>query len=227
MVHLGKKKRAVLAILLQHKGKAISSSEIYSGLVKQDTKISKRTVKNTLDEYNQYNKLGNPSLVTKELDKITGRTCFRITPSIDTFIELARNLLITRDSASIFFKSRYAQNFLQDINLINHIEENLNLVFDDKTRDIIHQIIQNSPSALCFGLFSENLLSQKARDTGYLKDNAEHEIRENFISGLLNDLRDKDFFLSDNTRELIINVGMQWKFKEKKESKFNLELRYK
>jgi len=113
------------------------------------------------------------------------------------------------------------------IRIIKYIEENLNLVFDNNTIVIIHHIIKNSPSALYFGLFSEGLLSQKVRDSGYLKDDAEHEIRENFISRLLNDLRGKDFFLSEDIKELKIIVGMHWKFKEKKESKFNLELKYK
>ena len=44
---------------------------------------------------------------------------------------------------------------------MKYIEENLNVEFDEETRLKIHYIVQNSPSALWYGLFSKNLLSQK------------------------------------------------------------------
>ncbi|UCF13475.1 MAG: hypothetical protein JSW06_04250 [Thermoplasmatales archaeon] len=226
-IRLTKKQKHIFADFLKNDNKPISNPEIYSALVKRNVRISKRTVKNTLDDYDQFNKIGNPALLVKDLDKTTGGTCYKIKEDLDTFVELARGLLITKEFSPIFFQSKYAQKLLKNKSIISYIEENLNLEFLEDTKLKIHQIIQNSPSALYFGLFKKNLLSQKTEDIGFLPDEAEHEIRENFISRLLDDLRDKDFFLSENLEELGITVTMNWKFKEKKESKFNLKLKYK
>lgn len=226
MVHLSKKKREVFAILLKYDNKLMSFSEIFSELMRQNIKISKRTVKNTLDEYNQFNKIGNITLITKELDKTTGSTCYRITAGIEAFIELARNLLNTKEFTSIFFRSNYTQQFLTNIDIMNHIEKNLNLKFDDYTTFKIHHIIYNSPSALYFGLFAKDLKSQKMKNASYLSEEAEHEIRENFIGRLLDDLRDKDFFLSKDLEKLEITINTNWKFKGKKSINVDIELTY-
>ncbi|MGF3555186.1 MAG: hypothetical protein ACQXXF_08000 [Thermoplasmatota archaeon] len=227
MILLSKKKQEIFIILLKNDNKALSFNEIFSELTKQNIRISKRTVKNTLDDYNQFNKHGNPYLITKELDKTTGRTCFKINDDIETFIELARNLLNNKDFNSIFFRSKYTQQILKNIDIMKRIEKNLNLEFDRYTHKNIHQIINNSPSALYFGLFASDLKSQKTINANTLSEEAEHEIRENFISRLLDDLRDKDFFLSEDLEKLQITIKTNWKFKGKKRLDADLELTYK
>jgi len=222
---LSKKKRYVFAVFLRCNNKALSFTEIYSELTKQGIKISKRTVKNTLDEYNQYNTVGNPPLLKKKFDKIGG-TCFQIHKDDETFIELARNLLHTKEFGTLFYRSTYTQTLLSTVVMMQHIEKNLHLDFDAYTRRKIHQIIRNSPSALYFGLFAKELKSQKEKGIDVLPEEAEHEIRENFISRLLDDLRDKDFFLSTDIEKLEITIDTLWKYKRKKSATVELQLMY-
>lgn len=216
-IHLTKKQRNVFAIFLKYDNKTLSFNEIFSELVKQKIRISKRTVKNTLNEFNQFNKKRNIPLIIKDLDETVGGVCFQINENIETFIELARNLLEAKEFAPIFFRSKFTQKFLDNIDIMTHVEKNLNLEFDNDTRNKIHQIIHNSPSALHFGLFAKDLKSQKIKDVDVLPEEAEHEIRENFISRLLDDLRDKDFFLSSDLEKLEIAINTIWKHKRKKE----------
>jgi hypothetical protein len=226
MVILSKKKQEIFTIILKNDNKALSFNEIYSELTKQNIIISKRTIKNTLDDYNQFNKHGNPNLITKELERTKGKICFKINDGIETFTELARNLLNNEDFSSTFFRSNYTQQILKKIDIMKHVEKNLNLEFDRYTFKNIHQIINNSPSALYFGLFATDLKSQKTKNANTLSQDAEHEIRENFISRLLDDLRDKDFFLSKDLEKLQITIKVNWKFKGKKSIDSDLELTY-
>jgi hypothetical protein len=68
---------------------------------------------------------------------------------------------------------------------------------------------------------------QKIKDASKIPEDAEHEIRENFISRLLDDLRAKDFFLSTDLEKLEITIQTLWKFKRKKNEKIELNLIYK
>lgn len=225
LLRLSIKEKEIFSYFLKKGNPPLNSNKIYGGLVEEGIKISKRTVKNTLDKYDQFNKEGEPALLIKELDKFTGGTCYVIKEDLETFIELARNLLKSK-FAHQFFQSEYSQYLLKDKIIMKYIEDNLNVKFDNDTSFKIHQIIKNSPSALYFGLFAKDLQSQKIMDKDFLPEEAEHEIRENFLSRLLDDLRDKDFFLSENLERLSITLTMDWKFKEEKRTKFDLELKY-
>lgn len=225
-IHLTKKQRNILAIFLSTDNRALSMNEIHTELMKQHIVVSKRTVKNTLTDYNQFNKRGNTSLIIKNLDKTGGGVCFILNENVETFIELARNLLHAKEFVSLFFRSKFTQRFLDSGECMSHIERNLNVEFDKLTREKIHQIIHNSPSALYFGLFAKDLKSQKIKDASKIPEDAEHEIRENFISRLLDDLREKDFYLSPDVEKLEITIESLWKYKRKKNTEVELKLTY-
>ena len=226
-VHLTKKQRIVFSVFLKNENRVLSFNEIFSELTKQNIRISKRTVKNTLHEYDQFHTRENSPLIMKNLNETGGGVCYSINEKIETFIELARNLLSAKEFASIFFKAKFSQQFLNDLDIMKHVEKNLNVEFDEDTRYKIYQIIHNSPSALYFGLFAKNLKSQLMKNIQVLPEEAEHEIRENFISRLLDDLRDKDFFLSRDLEKLEIRIDTVWNFKRKKNIRVDLNLIYK
>lgn len=223
-IKLTNKEKEIFAYFVKEFDKPLTSNQIFQSLQNEGIQISKRTIKNTLDDFDQYNKKENILLLKKGLNK-SGGTCYKLEQNLPSFIILAYNLMKGKYSQQ-FFQSNFCQEIIKVNNIIKHVEENLNVIFDKETSLKIHLIIRNSPSALFFSLFEKGLTSQKSKEEDILSEEAEHEIRENILSKLLDDLRDKNFFISDDIKNLGITVTTDWKFKNGKSRKFDLNLNY-
>ena len=220
------KEKEIIVLFLKNNNNSLFSNKIYDLLIKEKKKITKRTVKNILEKYNQFNKSNNISLFIKELDNNTGGTCYRINEDIETFIELSRNLLKNTFS-NLFFQSKYAQQFIKNKNIMKYIEKNLKIEYTQEARFGIHQIVKNSPTALYFGLFAKNTLSQKldSEDKDTTKE-SERLVLENFIFGLFNDLKEQNYYIEKNVKNLIVKLNLHWEIKNKKPIEINIELPY-
>lgn len=190
-------------------------------------KISNKTITTTL-KMNKLYKENSLIIFDVSLDK-RGKI-YKIKDDFDTFLILAQNYLKS-GYALIFFESEYAQQFIKKQDIMAHIEKNLKIEYTKEARFKIHQIIKNSPTALYFGLFSKNTLSQQFEKENIQVDDerqedSERELIENFTFGLLNDLKQQDYYLDSKVKELTVTIQFHWKIKGRKPTDIEIELPY-